>query len=626
MIQKANLLKLLLNKPTDTPGENVPSYSDTIEIRTNLDTKATAIFGSPYFATPNKTIAWDTNVVSFNDECIILNNEITQTQYWHLFDLIRDEEGFYGIVQHDSGVYLVYFDEIIQDNISTNGIKAKIEYDITAVLKEASGSTDPTTLTNGAIRINKSSIDGRFLIATAIPDQTYFAVIEYTINVGTANEYRYQRIAKSTLTSYTPLLDDMYVSWVEENVQYAIGVISRATEPQEKVNLALLEITGTMDNISYSTLSNLNGVMSGASLLKLNYTPQIRYRSLTDRFYSYSTIKDTSHTEGGVTWYEGDVVLSRLNGETRTELSRTTTQYMYTPGITDHAYKNEADIVVLNNNVFIIETILTATNKIQATFKQLIDNTLHSKVVLSDVSYSVSNIAFTIISNQFNLYKYSYQLGDYLYEVNSVFRTGYNGEGYFDKNALSSQSGELYDITSNVTFARDLYNKSIVGDTVNSVMHVPYNYLNENPIIREKLISETNLAIDDTTEEIEKNKYEELYVSFADAYKVWDMNGKKAYQQGASYEIAKQINEGFDMYVGLFRVTNNDNTTHESELLNIPIVNGEGVIEICFPIPEGRSKTLEILDQNGEIQFASIDISNLTPGAYKLTEKIKVEG
>lgn len=626
MIQKENLLKLLLNKPTDTPGENVPSYSDTIETRTNLDTKATAIFGSPYFATPNKTITWDTNVVSFNDECIILNNEITETQYWHLYDLIRDEEGFYGIVQHDSGVYLVYFEELVQNNISTNGIKAKIEYDITAVLKEASGSTDPTTLNNGSFKISKSSIDGRFLIATAIPDQTYFAVIEYTINVGTANEYRYQRIAKSTLTSYTPLLDDMYVSWVEENVQYAIGVISRATEPQEKVNLALLEITGTMDNISYSTLSNLNGVMSGASLLKLNYTPQIRYRSLTDRFYSYSTIKDTSHTESGITWYEGDVVLSRLNGETRTELSRTTTQYMYTPGITDHAYKNEADIVVLNNNVFIIETILTATNKIQATFKQLIGDTLHSKVVLSDVGYSVSNIAFTIISNQFNLYKYSYQLGDYLYEVNSVFRTGYNGEGYFDKNALSSQSGELYDITSNVAFARDLYNKSIVGDTINSVMHVPYNYLNENPIIREKLISETNLAIDDTTEEIEKNKYEELYVSFADAYKVWDMNGKKTYQQGASYEVAKQINEGFDMYVGLFRVTNNDNTTYESELLNIPIVNGEGIIEICFPIPEGKSKTLEILDQNGDIQFASIDISNLTPGAYKLTEKIKVEG
>lgn len=626
MIQKENLLKLLLNKPTDTPNENVPSYSDTIEIRTNLDTKATAIFGSPYFATPNKTITWDTNVVSFNDECIILNNEITQTQYWHLFELIRDEEGFYGIVQHNSGVYLVYFEELVQDNISTNGIKAKIEYDITAVLKEASGSTDPTTLNNGSFKISKSSIDGRFLIATAIPDQTYFAVIEYKINVGTANEYRYQRIAKSTLTSYTPLLDDMYVSWVEENVQYAIGVISRATEPQEKVNLALLEITGTMDNISYSTLSNLNGVMSGASLLKLNYTPQIRYRSLTDRFYSYSTIKDTSHTESGITWYEGDVVLSRLNGETRTELSRTTTQYMYTPGITDHAYKNEADIVVLNNNVFIIETILTAPNTIQATFKQLIGDTLHSKVVLSDVGYSVSNIAFTIISNQFNLYKYSYQLGDYLYEVNSVFRTGYNGEGYFDKNALSSQSGELYDITGNVAFARDLYNKSIVGDTVNSVMHVPYNYLNENPIIREKLISETNLAIDDTTEEIEKNKYEELYVSFADAYKVWDMNGKKTYQQSASYEIAKQINEGFDMYVGLFRVTNNDNTTYESELLNIPIVNGEGVIEICFPIPEGKSKTLEILDQNGDIQFASIDISNLTPGAYKLTEKIKVEG
>ena len=627
MIQKENLLKLLLNKPTEEPNENVPSYSDVIEYRTDLDLKASAIFHSPYFATPYKTLSKDNTTTSFNDECIILNNEITETQYWHLLDLIQDEEGFYGVVLHDNKIYLSYFDDIIKDNISINGIKTKIEYDITAVLKEASGSTDPTTLASASIKINKSPIDGRFLIVTGIPDQTYFAVIEYKINVGTNNEYRYQRITKSSLTSYTPLIDDMYVSWEEENVQYAIGIISRATEPQEKVNLTLYEITGTMDTITYSVLSNLNGVMSGALYLKLNYTPQIRYRSLTDRYYSYSTIKDTSHTEGGVTWYDGDVVLSRLNGNELTELSRTTTQYMYTPNITDHAYKNEVDIVILNDNVFAIETILTSPNTIQATFKQLIGNELHGKLVLNNVAYSVDTIAFTIISNQFNLYKYSYQLGNYLYEISSVFRpNGYNGEEYFDKNSLTPVSGELYDVSGNIAFARDLYNKSLVGDTINSIIHIPSNYLNENPIIREKLISETNDAIDDVDEEIEKNEYEELYINFVDAYKVWDMNNKKTYQQMTSYETAKQINEDFKMYVGAYRITNKDNSVKESGLNDITIVDNEGIIEIYFEIGEGGSKTLEIFDQNYEFLFATIDLSSLSPGIYKLTEKVKVEG
>jgi hypothetical protein len=278
------------------------------------------------------------------------------------------------------------------------------------------------------------------------------------------------------------------------------------------------------------------------------------------------------------------VVLSRLNGTTRTELSRTTTQFMSSSAST--SYKNEVDIVILNDNVFAIETILTAPDKIQATFKQLIDGSLHGKVVLSDKDYTRTGLAFTFITNDFNLYRYSYQLENYLYATDSVFRpTGYNGEAYFDKNSLIPISSELYDITSRVVFARDLYNKSIVGDTINSILHVPTNYLNESPIIREVLKSETNEAIDDANEEIEKNEYEELYINFIDSFKVWDKNDKSTYQQRASYETAKQVNEGFKMYVANFRVTNQDGSVVESEIGDIPIVDGEGVFEIMFQVP-----------------------------------------
>jgi hypothetical protein len=628
MIQKENLLKLLLNKPVETPNENVPSYSDATTYTDSLNDTYTEKLGYGYYGTPYRIIKKGNKSLAFN------TMQVTELEYIgnnlgyrvrtflneHLLDLYADDSGIYGLrMDYSSGVriYLDYYEEL-----SKSLLGRKISYDITSILTEVTGTSNlGDSVYNGTLKLNKSPIDSRFLIATSLIGQTYFAVIEYKINVGTANEYRYQRFAMSSITTDTPLIDDMYVSWEEENVQYAIGIIGKNAINQTKSNLYFYEVTGNMNAISYNSISYLQGVLCGSLLGRVNQTPQIRYRSLTDRYYSYSAVSDIVLDD----WNLGYVVISRLNGNDRTELSRTTTEYMLDNQ--GNAYKNEADITILNDSVFAIETILTSPTTIRATFKQLIGNTMHGKVVIDNQSYSQTMLGFTFITNEFNLYKYSYQLNNTLYKINSVFKPNvYNGKPYLDRKSLVSTSGELYDITSNVVFARNLYNKSLVGDTINSIIHIPSNYLNENTIIREKLISETNDAIDDATEEIEKNEYEELYINFVDTFKVWDKNDKSVYQQKASYEMANQLQTELKMYVANFRVTNNDGTIVQSNLSDIPIVNGEGVLEICFEVKEGGAKTFEILDQNYDVVFATIDISNLSPGAYKLTEKVKVEG
>ena len=381
----------------------------------------------------------------------------------------------------------------------------------------------------------------------------------------------------------------MFVSWTENNVQYAVGVIGKASIIQSKSNFRFYELKGDMNSITSEILSNKEGIICAPLYLKVAYTPQFRYKSLTERYISYAVVRNNSQVIDGVTWYSGEVVLHRYVGNDVTELIRDTTQFMTSSE--SNSYKNEADIVILNDNVFIIETILTAPNKIQATFKQLIGDTLHGKEVLSNIDYTRTGLAFTFISNEYNLYRYSYQIDNNLYSINSVFRpTGYNGDPYFDKNSLTPISSELYDITSSVVFARDLYNKSLVGDTINSIVHVPASMLNTNPIIREELISDTNDTLDIGTEEITKNEYEELYINFIDAFKIWDKNDKSTYQQSASYQLAKQISSRMEMYVANFRVNNKDGSIVESGIGDIPIVNGEGVFEIVIQVPEGRSK------------------------------------
>lgn len=635
--QKDNLLKALLNKPVEQPSENVPSYSGPEIFTNNLANRFAQYFEHPFYATPYRMLSKGNISVGFNTGTAMILQYTSPTDMytqstefidWNIIDMIVDDNGFYGITIYNNKVWLVYFDDITKKDENGNYIiKAKISYDITDMLKEVTGDTNPiNSAYNGAIKLHKSPIDGRFLIATSLLNQNYFAVIEYTVNVGSENTYRYQRIPKSSLSINTPIIDDMFVSWTENNVSYAVGIIGTASIVQSKQNVNLYEIKGDMSSISYSQFLHLENVICAPLQLKVAYTPQIRYRTMTERYISYSYAKQSSsQVIDDVTWYNGEVVLWQVKGTTIKELSRTPTDFMTSSE--SSAYKNELDIVVLNDNVFCIETILTAPNKIQATFKQVINDEVHGKTILSDVNYSRTGLYFTFISNEFNLYRYSYQTDNNLYSISSVFRpTGYNGESYFDKECLAPISGQLYDITSKVTFARDLYNKSIIGDTINSIIHVPSKYLNENPIIQEQLISETNMIIDNTNEEIEKNEYEELYINFIDTFKVWDRNDKSTYQQNASYQLARQISNKIEMYVANFRITNNDGSIVESSLGDIPIINGEGIIKIDFQVPTNGSKSFEIYNQDYSIQFATINLSSLSPGAYKLTEKIKVEG
>lgn len=630
MIQKESLLKLLLNKPVDDANENVPSYSNAVYYQNNLATKSLEYFDNPFYATPYRVITDGNISFGFNTQSRIylrtnadksMSTDISKMEYASIIDVFHDESGWYSITISENRVYLNYMDDISKEGTWWY----RMGYDITQMLIDITGDPAPqNSVYNGALKIHKSPIDGRFLIATSLLNQQYFAVIEYTVNVGSENTYRYQRFSVSDITTSFPTIDDMFVSWTDSNVNYAIGVIGTNSVIQSKQNIDIFEFKGDMSSINHQVISHLDDVICGALYMKVAHTPQIRYKTMTDRYYSYSVVGSTTSVVDDVTWTDGEVVFTRLNGTTRTELSRTHTDYMISTQ--SSSYKNEFDIIIKNDCVFGIETILTAPNKIQATFKQIINGEIHGKVVYTNKDYTRTGLGFSMISNVFNLYTYSYQLDDRLYSIDSVFKpTGYNGESYFNKNSLNSDSGELYDITSKVVFARDLYNKSIVGDTINSILHVPSIYLNINPIIKENLISETNSVIDEGLEEISKNEYEELYINFIDSYKIWDRNDKNTYQQNASYQLARQVSSRVEMNVSKFRVTNNDGSVVESTLGNIPITDGEGVIDIDFMVPTGGSKTFEIYNQDFTIQFATIDLTNLTPGAYRLVEKIKIE-
>ena len=170
--QRDNLLKNLLNKPVETPNENLPSYSDTITFNNNLADRYTQHFEYPFYATPYRMLKKDNVSVGFNTQAVTIL-EYTSPTYmytqaiwlndWNIIDMIADDNGYYGITIYQNKVFLVYF-EIKKDENGIYQINSKIAYDITSVLVEATGDTNPqNSAYNGSIKIHKSPIDRKVL-------------------------------------------------------------------------------------------------------------------------------------------------------------------------------------------------------------------------------------------------------------------------------------------------------------------------------------------------------------------------------------------------------------------------------------------------------------------------------
>lgn len=170
--EKENLLKLFLNKPVETPGENLPSYSNIVTYNNNLADRITQRFEQqPFNATPYRILKKGNTSVGFNNQYLIIlkydtNNALTSypikmTSGYVLVDLISDDNGFYEILVWNNKVWLCYLEDITQpDENGSYRHKIKISYDITDMLTEVTGDTNPAnSVYNGSIKIHKSPLD-----------------------------------------------------------------------------------------------------------------------------------------------------------------------------------------------------------------------------------------------------------------------------------------------------------------------------------------------------------------------------------------------------------------------------------------------------------------------------------
>ena len=106
-----------------------------------------------------------------------------------------------------------------------------------------------------------------------------------------------------------------------------------------------------------------------------------------------------------------------------------------------------------------------------------------------------------------------------IYNINN-----WNYTDYQDYNSMIPKSSILYDENNNVIFAKNLYNKTINGNTTVSTLEISNIELNDEIIFQQDLLGETNGTLISNEDSIQKNIYEDVFINFINTITMQDRN------------------------------------------------------------------------------------------------------
>lgn len=622
---KENLLKILLNDKNEKGQSTGGTYAN-IRLQgvtgSNWEQKEYLTFNGYtiilLITGEVKLIDSENNVLM--QKYLYINNEI-----WIVRSICVDNEGMFYAYTSKNGVNGV-FKLVYLNNITEKTIKGEYElvprktYDLAPMwsdIRSQIASASTNQYTSNSERIFKSPIDNRIMFVfggrTSNAQEYTLLIVEYSVNFEGGNSWQFRATSISDYSVFQ--VENCFVGWTQENADVSLLGINSDWDWSFQTTAPISVWAAKVDFSEGSQITttrlleveNYLGTMPETAALK-GLQPSLNL--------SYLPINVKNTTTGSIT-----TRIYRYNGKTFKKI------YEYQYG--ENAKINNMFPILINNLTFFCLLGYRTENEDNIYIKKII-HILKEQIYEFDIVGAGYNTYAVITSNNSDVY--FWYVGNYFGTY--VYRTGdYNGTPYFSNESLTSSSSKLY--TDNVynsidyrypIYAKELYDRVLGGNTINSVIQVPYNVLNNMPIIQEDLLSRTNSIISSDSKEITKNQYEELYINNIDTFKVWDNNNGSTYNQNASIQIAKNIYNGFtDEYkIKKYRINYNDSSYSDYDLEKPTRTNNEATIKIG--VYNTGIKNIEIYDDNFTTPFITIDLSNLELNKlYTIIQKIKIE-
>lgn len=424
--------------------------------------------------------------------------------------------------------------------------------------------------------------------------------IEYTVNVGMANEWTQYDYSSGSSTGYT--ISGGWASWDEEaNLTFRlIGGEQISTNTKVYIyqnNGSAIGLLYTYDTgIDTSGIGQFDYLLMYSVILNETNAYVLAYESsLTPKVHLFR-ITNTVEKLYESPSYSGNIG-QLLPCGIRTDYINTYFWYLVPYG----SYYNFYGGLIIGSNVY--DTLITNTD--------------------------VYTLNLQCSFNQFNLYSFNLQSKDTMYKVPFVFNQyDYNGVAYENINSLVPNSGVIYDSNNKIIFARNLYNLNINGGTTISTIEIPNTFLNEETLSEIDLLSETNTILNQDTNPITKNIYENVDINF---FNTLIMKNQNTQNEIINYPGASRLNNSVSNEIDYqnaqatkLKVNYQDNT-NEIQFIGTPtITNGVATYTFSIYVPKPIT-SLEIISYDETTSYQTITGTFSQGKYYTLTQDVRVE-
>lgn len=621
---KTNLLKILLNEPNESPGENKGTYTS---YEGNLTAPNTALT-EDQLQFQGMTIGLCGDIGSHGGRVLLFDGEGNKVlEKKPIYEGIEisvtaldiDENGdVYGIGVYSNELVLLYLNNIFVPDADGNyDVVIKKAYPLHDAYQEIAsqyGSSGTMFVTD----IKKSPYGSQFLISWAF--NTYgnsnysLIALLYNVNVGSDNTWDYRLVHLNDYPADYCWIKNITPVWANNSCSFTMLLDSRPLDWSTLVS-KFYKVTG---NFNEGSTPVITLILEQANVEPSDYGYLGYYASknavMEDEYIYFACASHPTSSTSQIKIYRYKNSLEEL----------------WTHSISiNFTTLCKVGMTKINGEIF--AWTFTFTEQIVRAFYfiHIKGTTTNIKVIDYPGIDEVGQVC--IIQNKFNLYNIITNVVDSGGNTTGLFidylynKTEYNGDSYFSDNSVTSNHLRLIGPSNRPIFDRNLYNKTQIGNSVTSVTQIPFNYLNDSIIIKENLISETNNVIDEDNEEITKNIYEELYITNIDTFKVWDRNNGSIYNQDSSIQVAKNVKDGFieEYKIKKYKINYKNGT---NQVGNVSYTRTGNIATITLAVYNTGIDNIQLYDENLSIPFLTIDLASYETGKlYLINQKVRVE-
>lgn len=607
---------------TETPPDNPTYYIEKETLINNLYTNITNEIGSNNFSivnviqskTNSNIVINGKNTTNNNSFLIITDEKFNILSYFDEFSsgvsfrmftgFNIDENGYFYTIESDHGLQLNNKRFLMLNNIAVPN--ANGEYQVK--IRKSYSIPNTTVLYNNSIQGLYKAVGQSIYVILNADNNANRYLTKLTINVGASNNW-----------------EDNAINGVVGNDQI-LSVDSEGNILFKTINVGIPSGAYTY-NISLYTYNN--GVETTETITDtiINSTNMWRatakFLNINEAYMGYKT-SDTSNTYT-------EYIIGHLDTTTKILTKVFSTQSVYS------AIYNDTNFLMfyrIDNEMMFKFNVITnsSTNEFNIIIGRLIGLEEQNTLLASGITPLTTNVDFFIVVKTFNLYQYLSQYNNNAYSTKEIYQSnGYNGDSYIDTNCLIPNISYFYN-NGKLVYARTLYNKQINGNTTTSTVEIPNNYLNGISIQPNQLLGQTNLILNNDTEEFIKNIYETVDINFINTINIQNNDGLIDNEISSLFNYFINTTRDYtDYQQSIIRRALINYTDEDLQTINLTsslfIQNGtEGQYEFVIYVPEGKTvDNIQFTNYNYMRIYNTISNLNLEGGKYyKIIQPVEV--